>query len=163
MIRKTAVAGALLAVFVLAGPVQSQDHQTAPMMNRQSTAMGHMGPGMMEPDMYGYGMMGQIGPSMMGSQMMHHGMMAPQMMGWRPRGLGPIWLYGRPQPEPLGTDDVRTMLEQRLAWHGNPRLKLGDVKESDGNTILAEIVTKDGSLVQRLEVDRKTGWLIQAE
>ncbi len=55
------------------------------------------------------------------------------------------------------------MPDRRLVWHGNPRLELGDVKESDGNTILADIVTKDGSLVQRLAVDRKTGWLTQVE
>jgi hypothetical protein len=32
------------------------------------------------------------------------------------------------------------------------------VSEKDDDTIVAEIVTQEGSLVQRLEVDRHTGW-----
>jgi hypothetical protein len=34
---------------------------------------------------------------------------------------------------------------------------VGKVEEKDGDTFVAEIVTKDGSLVQRLEVDRHRG------
>jgi hypothetical protein len=49
------------------------------------------------------------------------------------------------------------MLEGALAWHGNPRLELGEVTEQDEDTIVAEILTVDGSLVQRLAVDRVTG------
>ena len=40
---------------------------------------------------------------------------------------------------------------------GKTRLKLGSVKERDANTIVVDIVTLDGSLVQRFEVDRNTG------
>ena len=48
-------------------------------------------------------------------------------------------------------------LERRLAHMGNDRLKVGVVKVKDDKTIVAEIVTVDDSLVQRLEFDRKTG------
>jgi hypothetical protein len=57
----------------------------------------------------------------------------------------------------LSTDDVKSYLERWLAWHGNPRLKVGDVKEKDANTIVTDIVTKDSSLAQRFVVDRRNG------
>jgi hypothetical protein len=40
---------------------------------------------------------------------------------------------------------------------GNERLKVGDVTRTDDDTIVAEIVTVDDSLVQRLEIDRHSG------
>ena len=43
------------------------------------------------------------------------------------------------------------------SWRGNPRLKVGDVKEKDADTITADIVTKDNSLVQRFIINRHTG------
>jgi len=49
------------------------------------------------------------------------------------------------------------MLEGVLAWHGNPRLKLGTIEEQNDDTIVAEILTVDDSLVQRLAIDRATG------
>ncbi|MEQ8694914.1 MAG: hypothetical protein RIC85_06370 [Gammaproteobacteria bacterium] len=48
------------------------------------------------------------------------------------------------------------MMEHRIEWLGNPNLKLGKVEEKDDDTILAEMVTQDGSLVQRIEIDRHT-------
>ena len=58
---------------------------------------------------------------------------------------------------------MRAKLERSLAWHGNKRVKLGEVTEADDDTIVAEIVTQDGSLVQRFKVDRHTGFMQQAE
>ena len=57
----------------------------------------------------------------------------------------------------LTTDDVKTRMERWLAIRDNPRLKLGDVKEKDADTITADIVTVDNSLVQRIDVNRHTG------
>ena len=57
----------------------------------------------------------------------------------------------------LSTDDVKSRMERWLTWHGNARLKLGEVKEKDADTITADIVTKDNSLVQRFIIDRHTG------
>ena len=57
----------------------------------------------------------------------------------------------------LTVEKVKTILEGRLASHGNERLKVGKVVEKDGKTITAEIVTVDGSLVQALEIDKATG------
>jgi hypothetical protein len=109
-----------------------------------------MGPGMMGPGMMGPGMMG---PGMMGPGMMGPGTMGP---GY---GMGPA----ARSDQDLSADDVRARLEQSLAWHGNKRLKVGDVKEADDDSIIAEIVTQDGSLVNRFKVDRHSGQMQQVE
>jgi hypothetical protein len=118
--------------------------------------------GMMGPGMMGRGTMpcpGVTGRSM-GSGMMGRGM-SPGMMG--PGMMGPDF-GGRITPtKDLSADDVRHFLEHRLAWHGNKRVKLGEVKEVDDHAIVADIVTLDGSLVQRFKVDRHTGHMQQAE
>ncbi len=100
----------------------------------------------------GPGMMGQgMAPGMMGQGM------GPGMMG---QGMGPGMAA---LPNDLSADDVRHMLEHRLAWQSNPNLKLGKVEEADADTVVAEIVTSDGSLVQRFKVDRHTGWMQPAQ
>ena len=53
---------------------------------------------------------------------------------------------------------MKARVERWLTWRGNPRLKVGEVKEKDANTITADVVTKDNSLVQRFDVDRHTGF-----
>lgn len=57
----------------------------------------------------------------------------------------------------LSAEDVRKIIEGRLAWNGNKRLKVGEVTKKDDDTYLVDIVTVDDSLVERLEMDRKTG------
>lgn len=140
------------------------------------TQLAHMdqgrggGPGMMAPNRGSGGMYGtmpcqaygagsdqyRMGPGMMGP-----GMMGPSMMG--PGTMGPG--YGRAvTPErDLSADDVRHFLEHSLEMHGNERLKLGEVREVDGNRILADIVTQDGSLVERLAVNRHSGRMQRAQ
>jgi hypothetical protein len=126
-----------------------------------------MGPGMMGGYGYGPGMMGGYGPGMMGpgwGQHMRGGwghgpMMGPGMMGGYGYGPCPGWERGQgAKGGALTADDVRAMLEQRLEWSRNPNLKVGDVSEK-GDTITGEIVTKDGSLVSRIQVDKNTGWM----
>ncbi len=91
--------------------------------------------------------------------MMHH-----RMMGRGGKGHGMMMRggghgFGRPiRPMThLSVEDVRHALEHRLERRGNKRLKLGDVKTTDDDTIVADIVTLDDSLVRRLAVDRHTG------
>ncbi len=57
----------------------------------------------------------------------------------------------------LGVDDVKGIVEKHLKRRGNDRLKLGKIESSGETTIIAEIVTVDDSLVQRIEFDTKTG------
>ncbi len=121
------------------------------------TGSGAAGPGMMGAGMMGAGMMGA---GMMGAGMTSPGMMPGAMMQ---EGMGPGLLYGMPPTgRELTVDAVRAMLERQLAWHANPRLKLGKV-EADQSAITAEIVTVDGSLVQKLAFDRFPGPVRQVQ
>jgi hypothetical protein len=63
----------------------------------------------------------------------------------------------------LTVGDVRSDFEHWLEWQGNPRLKLGNVKDDGKNTIVAEVVTKDGSLVDRYRINRNTGAIWRAD
>jgi hypothetical protein len=136
---------------------------------------GHgMGQGqgmIMDPGMhYGYGMghgMGHGMPSGRGihpGHGMHHGMKMDPDAG-QGGGLGPRMLYGWPggETQDLSVEGARGWLERKLDWHGNPRLKLGEVVAADDDTITAEIVTKDGSLVQKLAIDRHSGFMRQID
>lgn len=97
------------------------------------------------------GMMGgAMGPGMMGGNAM------PMVQMMRGHGLGPGALYGLPQgavPE-MTPARVETFLSHLLERHGNPRLELGDISEAEDGSITAEIVTIDGSVVQRLSFNR---------
>jgi len=83
----------------------------------------------------------------------------PGMMRGNGPGYGPGYGPGAQTNQALNltTDDVKTRVERWLAIRGNARLKVGEVKEKDADTITADIVTKDNSLVQRFIVDRHTG------
>jgi hypothetical protein len=121
----------------------------------QGTMGPGYGPGMMAPGYgpgYGQGTMGPgYGPGY-GQGMMGPGY-GPGMMG---PGYGPG--YGQQGNLNLSTDDVKSYLERWIAAQGNTRLKVGEVKEKDASTIVADVVTKDNSLVQRFTVDRKSGF-----
>jgi hypothetical protein len=104
-----------------------------------------MGPGMMGP---GYGM----GPGMMGPGTMHRG------WGYG-RQYGPQ--YQQPQ-RPMSEKDAKAILENYLKSTRNPNLKLGKI-EDKGNAFQGDIVTaKDGSLVDKILVDKYTGWMRSA-
>ncbi len=113
----------------------------------QSNAQG-MGRGMMGGMGGGYGM----GPGMMNR-------------GW---GSGPQ--YGSPyapryqaQPNekpqrPIEQRDAKDLLENYLRSTRNPNLKLGPVVDK-GDRFEAEVQTRNGSLVDRIVVDKTTGSL----
>lgn len=100
------------------------------------------------------------------------GMMGPQMMGapgpWG--GCGPGFMmrgYGQPWNASgdlkLSVGSVRTYLDRWISWQGNPRLKVGEVTEKDADTIVADIVTKENSLVQRFSINRHSGFFQNVE
>ncbi|NQU59442.1 MAG: hypothetical protein HQ513_19590 [Rhodospirillales bacterium] len=125
--------------------------------------MGHgYSQGMMGSQGHGYGMMGSQGhgQGMMGSQGHGQGMMGSQghgqgMMGSGNAPCGQVEQSGVDRN--LGVDDVKGIIESRLKMHNNDRLKVGKVEASGDNTIVAEIVTVDDSLVHKIEFDTKTG------
>lgn len=144
------VAAAALTAVWLAGSVQAQPYGP--------------GPG------YGFGMRGGYGPGYgpdcprwgtngPGPRWMRGGRGWGQGQGWdRGPGNGPGWGATAGDLK-LTVDDVKTRFDRWLAWRGNSRLKLGDVKEKDADTIVADIVTKDNSLVERFAINRHSGHL----
>ena len=117
-----------------------------------------MGPGMMGQG-YGYGM----GPGTMGPGYgygMGQGMMGPGY-GYG-RQYGPQ--YGRQYQQlqkPLDRNQAKQQVENYLSSMRNPNLKLGKIEEK-GNGFQINIVTKDGSLVDKILVDKNTGWMRSA-
>jgi len=116
-----------------------------------------MGPGMMAPGMMGRGMCpmmmgGQMGPGMMGPGMTGRGMCPPMMGG---PGWGPRW---QQYQKPLEEKDATGIVENYLASSRNPNLKLGVVKDL-GHAFEVEILTKENSLVDKVIVDKGTGWM----
>jgi hypothetical protein len=121
------------------------------MMGQGMMGQGMMGQGMMGPGMMGPGMMG---PGMMGPGMMGPGMMGPGMMG--PGMMGPS--FGAMRQGDFSAEDVRRIVDGWLAWHGNARLKVGEVRQEGVDSLIADITTKaEGALVDRLKIDRRTG------
>ena len=100
---------------------------------------------------------GQMGPGMMGHMGGMMGHMGSGMMGPGTAGQGGCPYHQAALTEELTVESVTKFLERRLSHMGNDRLKVGEVKAKDDKTIVAEIVTVDDSLVQRIEFDRKTG------
>jgi hypothetical protein len=124
-----------------------------------------MGLGMMGP---GYGMQFGMGPGYgMGPGMMSYGMgsgMMGGMMGARNQACnqdGSVPNFGFRRNAGalnLSVGDVKNYAESSLAWNGNPNLKMGEVKERDADSITADVVTKDNSLVEEIAFDRHTGF-----
>jgi hypothetical protein len=157
-----------------------------PMPQDGSGTTGMMSPEMMQMMMRmmmgqpgdSSGQPGTMGRNMMGRNMMNDGMMADmmrggmmmQMMGEMQRGAA---LHGMMAghhlalgltvgtPEEMTPERARSFLEDRLTWLGNPRLKLGEIATAEDGSITAEIVTVDGSLVQKLAFNRYPGLVRQ--
>jgi hypothetical protein len=116
-----------------------------------------MGPGMTGPGYgYGYGM----GPGMMGRGYGGYGMMGPGY-GY---GYGPQYGYGRQYQQsqkPLDKDQVQQEVDNYLKSTRNPNLKIGKIEEK-GNDYEVDIETQGGSLVDKLLIDKDTGWMRSA-
>jgi hypothetical protein len=101
-----------------------------------------------------------IGPQMIGGPGFWGGYGPGMMRGYGPGGPG--WNAGWRDLN-LSTDNVKSNVERWLIWQGNRRLKVGDVSEKDIDTIVADIVTIDNSLVQRLVINRHNGYFRPSE
>ena len=138
--RNAIIAMVLVSGLAAATPIQAQPYGYGPGM----MGGGGYGPGwMMGP---GYG--GGYGPGWM-------------MRGGGGYGMGPGMMYGYGYANEgnlnLTADQVKRYLEQMIR---NPNLKVGDVKEKDADTVVAEIVTKQGnSPVQKLNFNRHNGFV----
>jgi len=149
-------------------PAAASDAGTADSVEGMSGMKGMMTPEMMKmmQGMMG-GSRGEGGMNMESAMMMCPSMQ--MMMGMRAgadmQGMmgGPGLLYGMPHgtAEEMTPESVRTFLEKRLEWHANPRLKIGKIATAADGSITAEIVTVDGSLVQKLAFNRHPGMVRQ--
>lgn len=123
---------------------------------------GQGGPGMMQgwgpqggPGMMQQGWGPQGGPGMM----QRGGGLRHAMMGGRGPGRGdPNRVAPWAADGDVSIDDVKKLMEWRLARQNNPNVKIGKIEVKDDTTIVAEIVTaKENALVRQFEIDRKTG------
>jgi len=76
------------------------------------------------------------------------------------RGGGMGFMGGGPRwgaDKDLSVEQVKDIIEGKIAMRGNENIKVGKVEAKDDDTVIAEIVTKDGSLVQKVAVDRDSG------
>ncbi len=124
---------------------------------------GQYGPGMMSRGMgaspqSGYGMGYGMGPGM--------------MHGRRGRGYHDGWDERQPQRpygsaenyrqrEPLNKDEARSILKNTPIIRNNPNLKVGEITEHE-NYFEGEILTKDDSLADKIQVNKQTGWIRSA-
>lgn len=171
-------------------PVAPTEEATPPAgPEEDAPGMGMMTPEMMQmmQQMMGQGgmpgMMGesqgeaqaQGGPGMTTEMPMMGGMsMCPMMRmtaggqtgsGMPGRPGGQALLLGLPldSPQEMTEDRVRALLEQQLTILANPRLRLGELGTASDGSITAEIVTVDGSLVQKLAFNRYPGLVRQLD
>ena len=132
--------------------IQSRWHMV---MFEHAIRMGHgygfsRGPGMMGRD-YGYGM----GPGMMGGYGYGRG---PGMMGGYGYGYGPQYQTGG---KPIDLKEAKAMMNDYVKSSRNPNLKLGEIKDI-GKAFEAEIRTRNNALVDRVLIDKETGYIRSA-
>ena len=87
--------------------------------------------------------------------------------GWGPgmgrgmgHGYGPQSQYQPPQ-KPIDEKEAKSIVEGYLQSTRNPNLKMGAVKDVD-NAFEVEIVTKNNALVDKIIVDKYSGWFRSA-
>ncbi|HDM79257.1 MAG TPA: hypothetical protein ENG51_22760 [Deltaproteobacteria bacterium] len=84
---------------------------------------------------------------------MHRGMMHGKMMHHK----GMMMQGGAQAGQPLNQEQAKMMVKHYLKMKGNPNLKLGKLTDQK-DYFVAEITTKDGSLVEKYQIDKNTGW-----
>ncbi len=144
----------LLALFLLSGVSYAQQSPQqggwyCPWWGGQGEGYG-MGPGMM----YGYG--GGAGYGM------GPGMMYGYGRGYS-HGYGTLQRYGQQRGKPLTEKQAETLVGNYVRSTNNPNLQVGKMTKPSGKDYyVAEITTKSGSLVDKIEVNEYTGWFRSA-
>lgn len=64
--------------------------------------------------------------------------------------------YTEQQAGSMSKEAASQLAESYVA--GNPNLEIQEISEQD-NAYVATVVTKDGSLVERLQIDKDSGWM----
>lgn len=71
---------------------------------------------------------------------------------WRSQTGPPVAKPG----QPLTADQAKALVEQHIS--GNPNLKSGKVAEKNGAYEVDIVTKKEGSLVDKIQVNKQTGW-----
>jgi hypothetical protein len=112
---------------------------------------------------YGYSRGWGMGPGMMGGGYGYGYGMGPGMMGGyygsgKDRGFVRQF---RSTGKPIGVKEAEAMMKDYLKSSRNPNLKLGKIKDV-GGAFEAEILTKKNDLVDRVQIDKATGYIKSA-
>lgn len=141
------------------GPGPQSQGWFCPWCGQSDTQGRGMGPGMMHGQqgmMRGQGMM--HGQGMQRGQGMMRGGQQGMQQGWGRGQYGPQGGQQQQPAEPLQADQAKQLAENYVA--GNPNLKVDEVTDKDEQgAFAATIVTQDGSLVEKLLIDKETGWM----
>lgn len=160
----------LLALFLLSGVSYAQQPPQqggwyCPWWGGQGEGYG-MGPGMMYG--YGRGLGYGMGPGMMygygggAGYGMRPGMMYGYGRGYS-HGYGTLQRYGQQRGKPLTEKQAETLVGNYVRSTNNPNLQVGKMTKPSGKDYyVAEITTKSGSLVDKIEVNEYTGWFRSA-
>lgn len=81
--------------------------------------------------------------------------------GWYCPWAGHKGMWHPSKGQPVTQDQAKQLLEDHLRYTKNPNLKLGDILDK-GELYEADVLTKDGSLVDKIQVNKKTGYLRSA-
>ena len=61
------------------------------------------------------------------------------------------------------SDEIKRLIDGKLALQGLTRLKVGGVKEIEEGAFVVDILTQDDSLAAKLTIDRQTGHISAVE
>ncbi len=146
---KRAIVFTMALILLCAWPVfaqsQQQQQPQRPQTQRPESGQGWFCPWCGGPSGYSDGQEMMHGRGGMRGQGMHH--------GWS-RGQCPMGQTEAMQP--MSKEDARQLMQQYVA--ANPNLKIGEITEKE-EVYTGEIVTKDDSLVEKVVLDKKTGWM----
>jgi hypothetical protein len=158
-----------------AGGMDGMGMMTPEMMQMMMRMMGQGGMSGMMGGQAGQGMPEGSARSGMANEMPTAGMMRCPMMQMMSKNRGEAGSTGivagqgmrlgllPGTPEEMTEDRVRALLMQELSNLGNPRLKLGQIGKASDGSITAEILTVEGSLVQKLAFNRYPGLMRQVD
>ncbi len=77
-----------------------------------------------------------------------------------PRGLGPMGMRAK-TGEPLTQEQAAKLMERYILRSRISNLKVGDIVDN-GSVFEATVVTKDGAIVERIEINKETGFFRKA-
>jgi hypothetical protein len=161
----------MMQMMQMMGQMQEMQMQQMEQMQERMQQMMRMG------SATGMGAGADPSAMMMGRGMGMCPMMMPGMMGGSGMGMGPGAIMdsmgtggtmggmgmSAGVPSEMTPELVRKWLTQRLAGHGGARLTIGNVAPAEDGSIVAEIVTVDGSLIHKLAFNRYPGLFREVE